>query len=183
MYLAASGLSCSISTACGILDPKPGIEPPSPALQGRFLTTRPPGKFHYSCFWTATSRSSSGNRNCMTCKAKNIYYPSFERKSLLTSHLEAFPSHDWQLALTTLLDPSGLSAGTSPCGFPPWHSFGLPLMMAAGLWAESERPNRVRQKLYNIVIIQSWKPHSTTCTLFCWPRSSLRYTQVQEERT
>ena len=30
--------------ACGILVPWPRIEPSSPALEGRFLTTRPPGK-------------------------------------------------------------------------------------------------------------------------------------------
>ena len=30
--------------ACGILVPRPGIEPSSPALQGRFLTTGSPGK-------------------------------------------------------------------------------------------------------------------------------------------
>ena len=33
--VVAHGLSCS--TACGILVPQPGIEPVSPALQGRFL--------------------------------------------------------------------------------------------------------------------------------------------------
>ena len=30
--------------ACGILDPQPGMEPPSPALEGEVLTTGPPGK-------------------------------------------------------------------------------------------------------------------------------------------
>ena len=35
-------LSCP--TACGILVLQPGIEPMSPALEGRFLTTGPPGK-------------------------------------------------------------------------------------------------------------------------------------------
>ena len=35
-------LSCP--AACGILVPWPGIEPTSPALQSRFLTTGPPGK-------------------------------------------------------------------------------------------------------------------------------------------
>ena len=30
--------------ACGILVPQPGIEPISPALEGKFLTTGPPGK-------------------------------------------------------------------------------------------------------------------------------------------
>ena len=36
------GLSCY--TACGILVPRPGIEPVPPALQGTFITTGPPGK-------------------------------------------------------------------------------------------------------------------------------------------
>ena len=35
-------LSCF--AACGILVSRPGMEPASPALQGRFLTTGPPGK-------------------------------------------------------------------------------------------------------------------------------------------
>ena len=30
--------------ACGILVPQPGTKPMSPALQGEFLTTGPPGK-------------------------------------------------------------------------------------------------------------------------------------------
>ena len=37
----AHGLSCS--AACGILVPRPGIEPASLALQGRLLTTGLPG--------------------------------------------------------------------------------------------------------------------------------------------
>ena len=36
------GLSCP--AACGILVPRTGIEPASPALEGRFFTTGPPGK-------------------------------------------------------------------------------------------------------------------------------------------
>ena len=40
--VAARGLSCPM--ACGILVPRPGIEPMSPALEGGFLTTGPPGK-------------------------------------------------------------------------------------------------------------------------------------------
>ena len=36
------GLSCS--TTCGVLVPRPGVESVSPTLQGRFLTTGPPGK-------------------------------------------------------------------------------------------------------------------------------------------
>ena len=41
--VALRGLSCC--AACEILVPRPRIKPMSPALQGRFLTTEPPGKF------------------------------------------------------------------------------------------------------------------------------------------
>ena len=52
IYLAVLGLMGSVVVACrlschtalGILIPSPGIEPASPALQGEFLTTGPPGK-------------------------------------------------------------------------------------------------------------------------------------------
>ena len=37
------GLGCPV--ACGILVSQPGIKPASPALEGGFLTTGPPGKF------------------------------------------------------------------------------------------------------------------------------------------
>ena len=40
--VAAHGLS--YSEAHGVLVPRPGIDPESPALQGGFLTTGPPGK-------------------------------------------------------------------------------------------------------------------------------------------
>ena len=40
--VVAGGFSCP--QACGILVPQPGIEPVSPALQGGYLTTGPPGK-------------------------------------------------------------------------------------------------------------------------------------------
>ena len=32
--------------ACGILAPQPGIKPSSPALEGKVITTGPPGKSH-----------------------------------------------------------------------------------------------------------------------------------------
>ena len=56
VHLASSGLGCvtqaflvvicglSCSAACGILTLPLGIEPASPASQGRFLNTGPPGK-------------------------------------------------------------------------------------------------------------------------------------------
>ena len=36
--------------ACGILAPRPGIEPSPPALEGEVLTTGPPGK---SLYWVS----------------------------------------------------------------------------------------------------------------------------------
>ena len=47
LVLAASGLSCPI--VCGILVPRPGIKPTSPALEGRFSTTGPGGKYLLLC--------------------------------------------------------------------------------------------------------------------------------------
>ena len=46
--VVAHGLSCH--AACGILVPRPGIEPESPALEGGFLTTGPPGKSQHQYF-------------------------------------------------------------------------------------------------------------------------------------
>ena len=43
ILIVAHGLSSS-PEACGILVPRPGIKLLSPALEGRFLTTSPPGK-------------------------------------------------------------------------------------------------------------------------------------------
>ena len=48
-------LRCSV--ACGILVPQPGTEPMFPALEGRFLTTGPPGK--PDIIWSICPRSQS----------------------------------------------------------------------------------------------------------------------------
>ena len=45
LVLATHGLSCP--TACEILVFPPGIKPASPAFEGGFLSTGPPGKSHY----------------------------------------------------------------------------------------------------------------------------------------
>ena len=42
LFIGAHRLSCPM--ACGILVPRPGIEPSSLTLAGGFLTTGPPGK-------------------------------------------------------------------------------------------------------------------------------------------
>ena len=52
--VVACQLSCS--AACEILITLLGIEPLSPAWQGEFLTTRPPGKFYeILCYWVVVS--------------------------------------------------------------------------------------------------------------------------------
>ena len=48
--LAVSGLRCPV--ACGVLVPRPGIEPVPPALEGRFLTTGPPKSPYRQVFIT-----------------------------------------------------------------------------------------------------------------------------------
>ena len=49
------GLSCSL--AHGILVPRPGIEPASLALEGRFLTTGPPGESLLLCALLLTAHT------------------------------------------------------------------------------------------------------------------------------
>ena len=49
LSIVVHGLSCS--KACGILVPRPSIEPMFPELQGRFLTPGPPGNSLISSFW------------------------------------------------------------------------------------------------------------------------------------
>ena len=44
LVVVARRLSCP--KAYGTFIPQPGIEPISPTLQGRFITTGPPGKYH-----------------------------------------------------------------------------------------------------------------------------------------
>ena len=41
---------------CGMLVPRPGLEPVSPALAGRFSTTAPPGKPRWSYFYSCIVR-------------------------------------------------------------------------------------------------------------------------------
>ena len=51
--VVASELSCS--QVCGILVPQPGIEVMSLIVQGRFLTTEPPGKSWKGCLSSEAS--------------------------------------------------------------------------------------------------------------------------------
>ena len=42
--------------ACGVLAPLPGIEPAPSALEGKVLTTGPPGKSQVQCFETEQAK-------------------------------------------------------------------------------------------------------------------------------
>ena len=59
--VAVCKLSCS--TACGILVSQAGIEPISPALQGRFLTTGPPGKSPGTAALASSSLYGTGTKH------------------------------------------------------------------------------------------------------------------------
>ena len=51
LCLVAVAFRCSCPEACGILAPEPGIKPVSPAMEGGFLTTGPPGKSPFQEFY------------------------------------------------------------------------------------------------------------------------------------
>ena len=68
--VAANGLSCP--AACGILVPQPGIEPASPALEGRLFTTGPPGKYLLGIFDKRKSRGRLGGMACSTGKCVDL---------------------------------------------------------------------------------------------------------------
>ena len=62
--VAARGLSCSL--VHGILFPQPGIEPASPALQGRFLTTHSQ-ELHSASSQSARSGTPGRRGGCPAC--------------------------------------------------------------------------------------------------------------------
>ena len=74
LLVAARGLSCPV--ACGILVPWPGIEPTSPALEGRFLTTGPPGKSH-NCYFNIENSASTVFSNPTDRKSHFLYITEF----------------------------------------------------------------------------------------------------------
>ena len=61
--VAACGLRCP--AACGILVPRPGIEPTSPVLEGGFLTTGPPGKSQHLISYKVPEQLKKKNHFCL----------------------------------------------------------------------------------------------------------------------
>ena len=49
-YVSIVALRLNCPVACGLLVPRQGMEPVSPALEGRFLTTGPPGEVPMAFF-------------------------------------------------------------------------------------------------------------------------------------
>ena len=73
----ANQLSCP--TACGILVPRPGIEPISLALEDRFLTTESPGKSHGKLFLEHFKNSALCTSiliSCFTRKKRSVFSQS-----------------------------------------------------------------------------------------------------------
>ena len=74
--LAVLEHSCSV--ACGILFPRPGIEPTSPALQGGFWTIGPPRKSHQNTWCSLkTSSLTHGLLRCLIPKCLEVFQLSF----------------------------------------------------------------------------------------------------------
>ena len=127
--VVAHGLSSS--SACGILVPRPGIEPMSSALQGGFLTTGPPEKspiqtFLVVCFVfflsgyvreSLTSNTSSSSRSSLL-HSEGLSVLTSSPSSLLSSPLAA--NALVSALLTTLHDQVLLQ--------------GVPAMLRASLW-------------------------------------------------
>ena len=83
------GLRLSCPEACGILVPQPRIKPASPALEGGFLTTGPPGKFHINWAFLGLSLSWSKGKEDTTGKKYNkccIKFFYFFKSAFSLSH-------------------------------------------------------------------------------------------------
>ena len=57
--------------ACGILVPRPGIEPAPSASEGEVLTTEPPGEIPNWCFWTVVLEKTL--ESPLDCKIQPVH--------------------------------------------------------------------------------------------------------------
>ena len=69
--------------AYGILVPRPGIKPTSPALQGEFLTTGPPRKSPHNSFWPPLKKAERRRIDAfeLWCWRRFLRVPWTERRS------------------------------------------------------------------------------------------------------
>ena len=116
--LCSNGGLSSCSAACGILVSRPGTEPVSPELEGRFLTTGPPGKSlvpHFpirapSCWASPTQISVQRSFWNDQSKKTQIWKIHTHKSDLVTSLLEAcqwlFTFHFMKTQfMSSLMDP------------------------------------------------------------------------------
>ena len=91
--VVAQGLSCS--AACGILVPQPVIEPMSPAMEGGFFTTGPPGKslcisflllLNYYKFFVLKSRCWQAPFHRLQEKIHFLAFPTFRHCPYSLAH-------------------------------------------------------------------------------------------------
>ena len=121
--MAASCLSCvmwnhflvvcvlSWFVVCGILVHWPGIKPTSPALQGEFLTTGPPGKslkhnfkYHVDLQYCVSDKYMATHSSTLVWKI-----PWMEESGRLLSMGSQRVRHDWVTPLH--IQPEGLFSG------------------------------------------------------------------------
>ena len=95
--VVAHGLSCL--APCGILVPRPGMEPESPALEGRFLTTGPPGKSPAWLFFIVCHSLNTRNAEIIWI-LEGLYLSKSRFMSASTQHLGMLTLPDNSIAFS-----------------------------------------------------------------------------------
>ena len=143
--VVARGLSCP--TDYGILVPRSGIQSKLLALQGRFLTTGPPGKSHRRNFKgkSKTTQDFIFHFETATCRSNTFLSQHFQMKFITSSRLLlVFTSHPAfriknlkdtckPKALTTRYSVTSLTLGTSAEGL-LWAGLALVSAVTPDLW-------------------------------------------------
>ena len=125
------GLSCP--AACGILVPRPGIEPMSPALEGRFLTTGPPGKsLQIPSYWAKLGLQHMNLRDWGK-KDKHSVHSSENKRKIRNIILEAGSSTIWK----------GVTRGQESSTFPQCS---MAFDLTNILWLSTEVEEELRRK-------------------------------------
>ena len=76
----------SLRQVGGILTPRPGIKPMSPAVQGGFLTTGPPGNSYIYIYFFFSKRYENANLNISKLiNSPQLYKNYFKSKSLVNT--------------------------------------------------------------------------------------------------